>query len=520
MSSSRRYKRYFIILENEDTGFENKEKKIPKGYAKIEVRSGKGMLNVYVQDLKFFEDGKYIYRNYLISTKGRESICVDTGPFVIDERGRGEITKKLNPENVEESGKAIEDFNVIAVVAELIEGSGEKDKVLAPLVGYIDKEKVEWKSAFDKKEENVKVDDEKDHEEETSEEVEDEIELDEEYKEKYEKIIKVIEEGSNQLYKEEKKENESKDEESKSKQKAEDNREKDDEVEDEKVEEYTEEKEEECLATECIDSLEKDENQQENYETQHESYKGDYSQNEYGEFKPNIDGVSKEEYREEYGREHKEEHNGEYNEEYETEHEGEFKEKYQEEANRRHEKEVNRDFRGCGRRRHHLYKQPYVGYNTYPAMVYRNIREMLKRYERIKPFEKGPEDCYWWKMNYNKQNMYTGFLPFFGYILSLYHYNPYISYMNNCTNLMHKYGHYIFGICYDKDREPRYYVYGVPGRYLYKEQPFRGMTGFVYWHPMEDKKAEKGDYGYWLLYIDIKTGNVVFPMKPTIPPMY
>ena len=92
--------------------------------------------------------------------------------------------------------------------------------------------------------------------------------------------------------------------------------------------------------------------------------------------------------------------------------------------------------------------------------------------------------------------------------------------MNNCQSLMSKYGHYMFGVSYDKDMEPKYYIYAVPGRYMYKDQPFQGMTGFVYWHSLEDKKPERGDYGYWLLHIDARTGNVAFPMRPTIPPMY
>jgi hypothetical protein len=53
---------------------------------------------------------------------------------------------------------------------------------------------------------------------------------------------------------------------------------------------------------------------------------------------------------------------------------------------------------------------------------------------------------------------------------------------------------------------------------MLSEQPYEGMTGFVYWHPLQDKKGKKGDYGYWILHIDAKTGNVVMPRKPTPPP--
>jgi len=161
----------------------------------------------------------------------------------------------------------------------------------------------------------------------------------------------------------------------------------------------------------------------------------------------------------------------------------------------------------------------YDYYEKHHKMVYKYVQDMLKYSEEIQPFEKNLDNCRWWKMDYTHQNKYRGFLPFFGYVLNIYYYNPYVFYMNNCDNLIERYGHYIFGICYEDDR-PKYYIYGVPGRYLYKEQPFRGMTGFVYWKPIEDKEPCRGDYGYWLLFIDARTGNVAFHFEPTIPPMF
>ncbi|SKC83496.1 hypothetical protein, partial [Maledivibacter halophilus] len=164
-------------------------------------------------------------------------------------------------------------------------------------------------------------------------------------------------------------------------------------------------------------------------------------------------------------------------------------------------------------------KRTEIHYKKYHKMVYKYVKDILKYHEKVEPFEKNIEGYKWWKMNYDRQSIYRGFLPFFGYILSIYANNPYVYYMNNCYNLMNKYGHYIFGVAYDKDMEVKYYVYGVPGRYVATDQPCQGMTGFISWYPLEDREPEKGDYGYWLLHIDSKTGNAVFPMKPTVPPM-
>ncbi|SKC83499.1 DUF7922 domain-containing protein, partial [Maledivibacter halophilus] len=192
MVSDRRYKRYFIILENEDRGFAKTDKRMPKGYAKIEVRNGKGLLNVYVQDLKYFKDAKYIYRNYLISTKGQKGKYVDTGAFMIDEKGKGELRVKFNPDNVEGSQMSIEDFNVVAVIAKPIERSSDENEVYGPLIGYMDKEKVDWKNIL-MYEENVMKENDK---------------IDKEYKEKYEEIINVIEKSSKEIYKEDEEEEE------------------------------------------------------------------------------------------------------------------------------------------------------------------------------------------------------------------------------------------------------------------------------------------------------------------------
>ncbi len=183
------------------------------------------------------------------------------------------------------------------------------------------------------------------------------------------------------------------------------------------------------------------------------------------------------------------------------------------------EKESKEKTQNNMNKKHYEGNTPYSKNEKYYKSVHKYVMDMLKYSEEMKPFENNIEGCKWWQMKYNKQNMQRVFLPFFGYILNTHYYNPYVSYMNNCNDLMDKYGHYIFGINYNDD-EPKHYIYGVPGRYLYKEQPFRGMTGFVYWHPIEDKNPQKGDYGYWLIHIDSKTGNIVFPFEPTIPPMY
>jgi hypothetical protein len=554
MVNNRRYKRHFIILENEDSGFGKTDKRMPKGYAKIEVRNGKGLLNVYVQDLKYFKDAKYIYRNYLISTKGKKGLYVNAGTFVIDEKGKGELKVKFNPDNVEGSGKPIEDFNVVAVIAQPIKRSSVEKQIYGPLVGYMDKEKVSWKNVLAYEENTVKED----------------PSLDKEYKEKYEQIINVIEKSSKELYKEDKDETKDyKKEEKKVEEK-------------ENKKEYKEHKkyDEGCYEDEgeCVDSLEENDNGVNEYKN--ENNKDKVEEQAKPQKKEKAEAKAKPEKKEEVNPENKEAVEPEKKEAVEPEKkeavepekketvepekketvepekkeavesenkeavesenkeavesenkeavESENKEAVEPEKKEAVESEnkeavkpekKEKNTKSKKSKTKYYGKKTEIHYKKYHKMVYKYIKDMLKYYEKIQPFEKNIDEYKWWKMNYDKKTMHKGFLPFFGYVLSIYSYNPYVHYMSNCQNLMNMYGHYVFGIAYDNDMEPKYYVYGVPGRYLYKDQPFQGMTGFVCWYPLEDKEPEKGDYGYWLLHIDAMTGNVTFPMKPTTPPM-
>ena len=494
MVSDRRYKRYFIILENEDSGFEKTNKRVPKGYAKIEVRNGKGLLNVYVQDLKYFKDANYIYRNYLISTKGKEGLYVDTGAFMIDERGKGEIKVKFNPDNVEGSNRSIEDFNVVAVIARPIERSSRDMEIYGPLVGYMDKEKANWKDVIVYEDKGVDED------------------LDAQYKEKYEEIIDAIEKSSKELYKDTKEEEDKKEKIEK---------------EEEKESDKSDYKDKGKDYYECVDSLEKYDNKkmkQEKEESVNENIEADKKE---PHKKEKVNEEKKASYKKKnIYKEKKQEKQENIKEEENVKPQININKKaiYKKENIKQEKKEkVIEEKKGKGQKGNTRYSRIQttdVHYKKYHKMVYKYVKDILKYHEKVQPFEKNTNGYTWWKIPYDRQSMYRGFLPFFGYVLSIYCYNPYIYYMNNCQNLMNKYGHYIFGVVYDKDREPKHYVYGVPGRYMYRDQPFQGMTGFVCWHPLEDKKPEAGDYGYWLLHIDSKTGNVVFPMKPTVPPVY
>ncbi len=135
MSSINEYKRYFIILQEDDKGYEMAAGKIPTGYVKVEVKHGKGKLTAFVQNVKGEDKTEY----HLILVAPAKKMAVDVGKLVVDSGGRGELYYEFESDNVLKSSLGISDFSVAAVT------SG----VSIPLSGYTGRDKVEWKGKYE-----------------------------------------------------------------------------------------------------------------------------------------------------------------------------------------------------------------------------------------------------------------------------------------------------------------------------------------------------------------------------------
>ncbi|QZY55356.1 hypothetical protein [Crassaminicella profunda] len=474
----KRYRRYFIILDPEDDGFENKQGKKSKGYAKIETKNGKGVLSEYIQNMKYFDDAEYIYRGYLIGTKQGKQIYADNGTFMIDKNGKGELIWKFDPENVDGQGNTIRDFNVIAIVAE---SSEQRDKGrAAPLVGFIDKKRVDWKHVLQKECTRKERLEEKIRTTEQLNEKKLKIKVVEKKEESY---VKGLKEGATEVVVE--KEN--------MEEKHVENTNKEKEIEEghgtslqEEMKEAVVEKEN--FEVKDVASIEK-EVEVESTEALKEEVVEKEERPETEPIKENIEGQKEVKVKRE-----------------------EFTEGYRCKGEKDHYEHI--DYGGM---KYYDCKNPYQYYHQYFKMVCGYVENILKYHKEVEPFEKNIDQCKWWKIDASQQTLYRNFLPFYGYVTNMYSCPPYRNYAG-CPAQIYKYKHYNFGIKRDKKNEPVYYLYGIPGRFMLSEQPYEGMTGFVYWHPIEDKKPEKGDYGYWILHIDAKTGKVAIPLKPTIPP--
>lgn len=138
------------------------------------------------------------------------------------------------------------------------------------------------------------------------------------------------------------------------------------------------------------------------------------------------------------------------------------------------------------------------------------ILSILRFFPYVQPLKQNLHGYSWWRIDDDGTDSYKGFLPYFNYLMSTNYKYPFLNNATTCFNLIRKYGHYLFGM-YKEERETKYYMYGVPGRFVTEEHPFKGITGFSTWY------ESINGLGYWILYIDPMTGKIIHPLNPMIP---
>ncbi|MBR0599241.1 hypothetical protein [Sinanaerobacter chloroacetimidivorans] len=135
-------------------------------------------------------------------------------------------------------------------------------------------------------------------------------------------------------------------------------------------------------------------------------------------------------------------------------------------------------------------------YNEYVLNACAHTCRMAEYYEDVDPFEKDKTGARWKKI-VNITNL------------------PLVS--PGAHYFATQYRHYIFGAKADQNGMAMKYYFGIPGRFLDEEQPDGGKSGFTYWQPIRgtddtdgigEKLARKTAYGYWIVAIDVKTGNI------------
>nr|WP_317357355.1 hypothetical protein [uncultured Tyzzerella sp.] len=134
MIYSRRYSRNFVPLKQDSTKH-NLDFRPSLGRCVIEIKEGKGKINIYAQGISPKAD----YHLELVGfEKGNiKNVCL--GKFNVDAYGKGEFSTSFNPDNM--NNNKIEDFNVVSIMVK------DENNISSALVGYIGNE-IDWQDSY------------------------------------------------------------------------------------------------------------------------------------------------------------------------------------------------------------------------------------------------------------------------------------------------------------------------------------------------------------------------------------
>lgn len=533
MAAKKSYNRFFIIFQEEDRGYGVGPDRPPTGYAKLETKNDKGKVTIYVQNLKPFENGECLYKCYLISHHDDKDHIAYLGIMNIDDLGRGESSWECSAENAFDSKIAIDKYNAAALIVDR-EGM---NAVVAPLVGYMSKEKFEWRSKipavkqkFEKLKEEVKSEEKTSSEEHGNDAVKFE-----EYEKQISEIVNRKEDiPEPKLAEQEEAQKEVQAEETSGGISENAETVKIEPVEEEKkIEEVREQVEEEKQIEEVREQVEEVKQTEEMHEQVGEEVK--FENPEYNEKIDNEIADSKniyididnevtdneivdsdtedesirgkhkhhkecDEIEHEKHEEHKEH---EQHEEYEHEKHEYYKEGF--EWGKKHDHKYEPMF-GCWGEGGHPCQIDYSKYDFRHVMA-KMMEDILDDYEEV-DMHKHMKNCKMWKVDMKKyardgHKMYM--YPCYDLIFYPMLNNPYCNYYN----YIRRHGHYLIGIMYGgrDNREVRRIIFAIPGARNIYEQPFQGMTGFKKWIPCDNKKVG----GYWVMMYDPMSGRVSQP---------
>lgn len=112
-----KYNRAFVMMEEQNDQFAERESLPIKGYLKVETGNNKGALRCIVQNLRYFEKGDYIYKLILFGKKGERTIHAIMGNLLVNRQGNGETYFRFLPLDVDGKGNAYHHFTTAIIAA-------------------------------------------------------------------------------------------------------------------------------------------------------------------------------------------------------------------------------------------------------------------------------------------------------------------------------------------------------------------------------------------------------------------
>lgn len=493
------YRRQFLMLKQEDKGFgEGGE---PSGYVKVEIKENKGKLTALVQNLRI-NDKETEYKLYLIKCGDRDFKAICMGTFS-DIGGRGELVKEFIPENVSGSGISADQINS-AVVAARYSGNGNKAKIAYPLIS-LKCNNVDWRNSLtaiiqagpvEYKRESNEIDNESNIKSiyngkieskyipktefvETGPGLKSNIEND--LSEKRIETIKIADESDNR----------------------------------EEINIVTRD----MASNESVSSMDEHKNNSEEKEEKYDdTYKRDIDQQDLKEL-PDETGMNKhgmeqipkmKEYATDGIRVDSSDLN-KFNEILDmldndkawkiTKDEGNNEQlsKDLSETCPLNQKDKASDFcSSCmANKKGNDCVYTCDGMSKNVRIIDRIKNSMEHNFISCEPFGSKRSDYQWWRVNSPVD---------LNNILCQYNIRNSLLFNPKAMLAYFKYRHLIVGIYTNNTRQTEYIVYGVPGVYGMEDRPFGEASR---WAQVEGNRIRYGAFGYWIIYIDVKTGRVV-----------
>ncbi len=140
-----------------------------------------------------------------------------------------------------------------------------------------------------------------------------------------------------------------------------------------------------------------------------------------------------------------------------------------------------------------------VGQDSYWNQVEGYYNGLFDKHKKVTPFDDAVGEVDWIRVDNLNEWSYPSY-PVYPVYLSHQAYAGYNPYRHDDNRL----DHYLVGLVRNLGKV-EYVVYAIPG--IYSAVPPMSMHGFSRWLPVKNGYGS----GYWLLYIDVKTGNIAYP---------
>lgn len=112
-----KYNKTMVLLSEENRDFAAKSEQAIYGNLRIETGNNKGAISLSVQNLRFFERNRYIYKLILFGEKKERTIHAVMGTLILNRFGTGENYFRFDPGNVDGRGGQLADYSVAIVAA-------------------------------------------------------------------------------------------------------------------------------------------------------------------------------------------------------------------------------------------------------------------------------------------------------------------------------------------------------------------------------------------------------------------